>query len=94
MKGESNMKTFATPEEMIAYAMSIKPRPRCYRSKSWNKRTARIGRYDRVKSPIFGRYYVDIQCPFGSDNKGVPESFATYEQAASYLEELGFEPVD
>lgn len=85
---------FSTPEEAVAYAMSIKPKPRCYMHKIWKKHVARIGRYDRVQSPIFGRYYVDIQCPFGSDNRGTPESFPTYEAAASYLMGRGFEPVE
>ena len=85
---------FATIEEAIAYAMSSKPHPRYYVDKNWKNHIAHIGRYDRVQSTLFGKYYVDIQCPFGSDNKGVPESFPTYEAAESYLTTRGFKPVE
>lgn len=86
---------FNTPEEALAYAMSIPPKPKRFRQKGYNRITARIGRYDwLVSSQDFGKYYVDIQGPFGSDNRGVPESFPTYESAASYLLSRDFEPVN
>ncbi|MGN1025509.1 MAG: hypothetical protein ACI4P4_03785 [Faecousia sp.] len=86
---------FNTPEEAVAYAMSIKPKPKYFRLNNWSKKVARIGRYDwLVKSPDFGKYYVDIHSPFGSANKGVPENFPTYEAAREYLESIGFEAVE
>ena len=86
---------FNTAEEAVAYAMSIKPKPRFFYMRTWKKKRAKIGRYDRlVSSPDFGKWYVDIQTPFGSDNKGVPVSFDTYEDARTYLESMGFVPVE
>lgn len=82
---------FNTPEEAVAYAMSIKPKPKYFYMPNWGKKRARIGRQDwLVSSPDFGKYYIDIQSPFGSQNKGIPLNFDTYEDARSYLEKMGF----
>lgn len=56
-----------------------------------HKEVARIGRFTwNVTSPFFGRWYIDIQTPFGSRNKGIPESFQTKESAERFLFENGF----
>ena len=54
--------------------------------------TARIGRFTwDIMSPLFGKYYVDIQTPFGSENHSdVPESFDSKESAHRFLTECGF----
>ena len=54
--------------------------------------TARIGRYTwNITSPLFGKYYVDIQTPFGSRNTpNIPESFDSKESAHTFLTECGF----
>lgn len=84
---------FNTPEEAVAFAMSIQPRPMYFRQKV-SRHVGRIGKYNaRVTDPFFGKWYVDIQTPFGSDNRGVPETFPSYEAAAKYLTDLSFVPV-
>ena len=84
---------FKTPEEAVAYAMSIKPRPKCFVANNWHKHIARIGRYNvPVNDPLYG-YYIDIPTPFGSDNKDLPISFPTYAKARAYVEAMGFKPV-
>ena len=87
---------FNTAEEAVAYALSIPIKPKRFVDKNWSKRIARIGRYTngQVTSPLFGKYYVDIQTPFGSANKNVPISFQNYESARSYLESLGFKAIE
>jgi len=92
---------FNTPEEAVAYAMSIKPKPKFFRDKhKYQRRTAFIGRYGtypsycRVTDPLYGKYFIDIQCVFGSANRGVPESFKTYDDARTYLESMGFIPAE
>lgn len=88
---------FNTPEEAVAYAMSIQPKPKCFKERI-SRRIARIGKfghypsYCKVTDPLYGKYFIDIQGPFGSDNKGIPD-FSTYEEARSYLENMGFKPV-
>lgn len=59
------------------------------------KEAARIGRFTwDVMSPLFGKYYIDIQTAFGSRNTSdVPESFDTKESAEKFLFELGFKAV-
>ncbi|MCM1124596.1 MAG: hypothetical protein NC416_18630 [Eubacterium sp.] len=53
--------------------------------------TARIGRFTwNIGSPLFGKYFVDIQTSFGSSNMNTPESFDTKEQAEKYLIGIGF----
>lgn len=53
--------------------------------------TARIGRFTwDIMSPLFGKYYIDIQTAFGSANRDTPESFDTKEQAEKYLTDIGF----
>ena len=90
---------FNTPEEAVAYAMSIKPKPMFFTEKI-SRRTARIGRYGtypsycKVTSPLFAKYFIDIQGIFGSDNRGIPESFPTYEEARNYIESMGFKPAE
>lgn len=75
--------------------MTTNTKPMYFREKIFKSRTARIGRYlNSVQSPLFGKYYVDIQSTFGSANQGTPESFPTYEEAAFYLVDRGFEPVE
>lgn len=90
---------FNTPEEAVAFAMSIEPKPMKFRSRGWHKNFATIGKYGRfpsyckVTDPLWGKYFIDIQTPFGSDNGGSPEFFNTYEEARAYLENIGFEPI-
>lgn len=90
---------FNTPEEAVAYAMSIKPKPRCFKEPI-GRRVARIGKFGRypsyckVTDSLYGKYFIDIQSVFGSDNRGIPESFSTYEEAKAYIEEMGFKPVE
>lgn len=92
---------FNTPEEAVAYAMSIQPKPKRFHHKhKYQRRTAVIGRYGtypnycRVTDSLYGRYYIDIQGVFGSENGGIPESFKTYEEARTYLESMGFIPAN
>lgn len=56
---------------------------------------ARIGRFTwDIMSPLFGRYYVDIQTPFGSENTSdIPESFPSRESAEQFLFEIGFKAI-
>lgn len=62
--------------------------------KNYNE-TARIGRFTwDIMSPVFGRYYIDIQSSFGNKNTGsIPESFESKESAENFLFELGFKKV-
>lgn len=92
---------FNTPEEAVAYAMSILPKPKFFRDKhKYQRRTAFIGRYGtypsycRVTDSLYGKYFIDIQGVFGSENRGIPESFKTYEDARSYIESMGFIPAE
>lgn len=92
---------FNTPEEAVAYAMSIQPKPKFFRDKhKYQRRTAFIGRYGtypsycRVTDPLYGKYFIDIQGVFGSENRGIPESFKSYEDARTYLESMGFIPTE
>ena len=58
-----------------------------------NGTVARIGRYDwDITSPLFGKFYVDVQGLMGSENDGVPESFRTRAYAIAWLEKRGFKP--
>lgn len=90
---------FNTPEEAVAYAMSIKPKPKFFKEKI-SRRTARIGRYGtypsycKVTSQLYGKYFIDIQGLWGSDNGGIPESFPSYEKARTYIESMGFKPAE
>lgn len=87
---------FNTAEEAVECALSIPLKPKSFVDKNWRKRVARIGRYTNgpVTSPLFGKYYVDIQTPFGSANKNVPPSFPDYEAAKSYIESMGFKAIE
>lgn len=86
---------FNTAEEAVEYALSIPLKPKSFVDKNWRKRVARIGRHaGQVTSPLFGKYYVDIQTPFGSANKNVHLSFPDYEAARSYLESMGFKAIE
>ena len=90
---------FNTVEEAVAYAMSIKPKPKFFKEKV-SRRKAMIGRfgtypsYCRVTDRLWGKYFIDIQGIFGSDNRGIPESFPTYEEARTYIESMGFKPAE
>ena len=95
------MTNFNTSEEAVAYAMSIEPKPKFFRDKhKYQRRTAFIGRYGtypsycKVTSLLFGKYFLDIQGVFGSENGGIPESFPTYDEARTYLEGMGFVPAE
>ena len=86
-------KRFKEAEKAVAKAKSIKPRPRYFVANNWHKHIARIGRYNvPVNDPLYG-YYIDIQTPFGSDNRDLPEVFPTYQKAQAYVEAMGFKPV-
>jgi len=44
------------------------------------------GRYSDIRSPLFGKYYVDWHNRTGrSINDGVPDSFDTWADVISYL---------
>lgn len=59
------------------------------------KEVARIGRFTwDIMSPLFGKYYLDIQTAFGSRNiSDIPESFDSFESAEKFLFESGFKIV-
>lgn len=54
--------------------------------------SARIGKYTNgsVTDPIYGKYYVDIQSPFGTAHRDVPLSFPNRAAAEQYLIDRGF----
>lgn len=92
---------FNTPEEAVAYAMSIQPKPKFFHDKhKYQRRTAFLGRYGtypsycKVTDSLYGKYFIDIQGVFGSENQGIPESFNTYEEARTYIESMGFIPAE
>ena len=52
---------------------------------------ARLGRYDwNITSPLFGKYFVDIQTPFGSDNTDEVPNGETLSFCEQWLKERGF----
>ena len=61
------------------------------RYKRANGEYAVIGRYTRLMSPLFGKYYIDWRRRTGeSYNAGVPESFETLDDAINYLHNFSF----
>ncbi len=52
---------------------------------------ARLGRYDwNIASPLFGKYFVDIQTPFGSDNTDEVPNGETLSLCEQWLKKHGF----
>lgn len=74
-------------------AKQIPIRPKCYKMPLPSRLTARIGRYTIGDTRLFRKWYVNIVSPFGSDNRNVPISFDSYDDAETYLIRRGFKAV-
>lgn len=74
-------------------AKQIPIRPKCYKMPLPSRLTARIGRYTTGDTRLYRKWYVNIVSPFGSDNRNVPVSFDSYDDAETYLVKRGFNPV-
>lgn len=56
---------------------------------------ARLGRFDwNIASPLFGKCYVDIQTPFGSNNTDEVPHGETRSYCEQWLKERGFVEIE